>query len=299
MRVSIIIPVLDDFRRLRLCLDALAGQTWPREGLEVVVVDNGSREDVVPAVAEFPFVRVLREARPGSYVARNTGIRAAKGEVFAFTDSDCVPQPNWIEAGVRALRESGPNSVIGGRVNLFVENSDSPTLAEEFDLATGFSQQIYVEKKRYAVTANLFTTPEVFEAIGLFNAELRSGGDKQWGLRAHAAGMTLRYSDHAVVRHPARRSLRELMRKRARVVAGHYGIARERHPGWVAFPQVFVQSCLPPVRQALTFGRGIHPSPGAPSSWQSTLRVVGVSTTLRAYSALELVRLQLGKPAER
>lgn len=294
MRISVIIPVLDDFERLRLCLDALGRQSWPSERLEVLVIDNGSRRDVRPAVAEFPFVRVLHEAQPGSYAARNTGIRAAEGDVFAFTDADCLPEPDWIERGVRALTEQGRSAVVGGRVDLFVENAGAPTLAEEFDLATGFSQQRYVEEKHYAVTANLFTTPDVFEAVGLFNAALRSGGDKQWGIRAHRAGVPLSYAERAVVRHPARRSLRELMKKRARVVAGHYGIAREHHPGWFAFPTVFVKACVPPVKQAF----GARPD-GTKPSLQSALRVVGVSTTLRAYSAVELIRLQLGKPAER
>src|SRR4051794_296822 len=88
--VSIIIPVYNDGERLRTCLTALSKQTYPAERFEVLVIDNGSKVSPGPIVADFPFAKLSIETRPGSYCARNNGLALAKGEMFAFTDADCV-----------------------------------------------------------------------------------------------------------------------------------------------------------------------------------------------------------------
>lgn len=298
-RVSIVIPVLNDFERLGRCLRALAEQTWDRSALEVIVVDNGSDGDVTAVLEPFPFVRLVREPRPGSYVARNAGLEHVTGSVIAFTDSDCIPEPTWVERGVSALERHGPNAILGGRVVLFAKDPERPTLAEEFELAVGFSQRLYVEQKHYAVTANLFTTPQVLGRVGEFDATLKSGGDKEWGMRAHAKGIPLYYDEHTVVRHPARRSMNELFRKRARIVGGHLALARERYPNWLAFSVLLGRSFLPPVRRIVRSGIRSEKVPARQRGVKKALTVAVVGASLQAFSAVELVRLQLGKPPAR
>ncbi len=291
--VSVIIPVLDDAERLRTCLEALAQQTWPHARFEVLVIDNGSRQPPEAIVAGYPFARLLREGRPGSYAARNTGLDAVTGNVVAFTDSDCVPEPNWLEEGVRAVEKHGPFVVVGGRVVLFTPHRGRPSWAEEFELAVGFSQQTYVQERHYSVTANLFTTPHTLRRVGPFNAQLKSSGDKEWGQRAHAAGVELVYEENAVVRHPARSSLALLLKKRARLVGGHLTMARERYPHWVAFGLCLGRACLPPLGRVRRASRGGHG--GRPlSAWARTGRVLAIGTSLQVYSVCELIRLQLG-----
>lgn len=298
-RVTVIIPVLNDFRRLRICLDALAAQTWDRDRLEVMVVDNGSDADVTEVTRSFEFVEVHREATPGSYAARNAGLEHATGNIIAFTDSDCVPEPNWIEQGVAAVQRHGPQVVVGGQVVLFAENPQRPTLAEEFELSIGFSQRMYIHEKHYSVTANLFTTPHVLAKVGPFDATLKSGGDKEWGTRAHGMGVKLHYEENAIVRHPARASMRELFHKRARIVGGHLAIARAHYPEWAAFLLILGRSCLPPVQRVIrSQSQGAAPSRRR-RRLDRALKVGLVGASLQAYSALELVRLQLGKPPVR
>lgn len=298
-RVSVIIPVLDDFERLGRCLEALSVQTWARDQLEVIVVDNGSVGDVTRVTGRFDFVNVEREATPGSYAARNKGLERVTGNVIAFTDSDCLPEPNWLEQGVLAIQRHGPNVVVGGQVVLFAKDADHPSLAEEFELAVGFSQQLYVEQKNYAVTANLFTTPHVFARVGTFDATLKSGGDKEWGMRAHAKGISLFYDENTIVRHPARYSMQELLHKRARVMGGHLSLMRERYPRWLAFSLLFGRSFLPPVRRIARASTGSRKLPARQRGLKKAVTVALVGASLQAYSALELVRLELGKPPTR
>src|SRR5437764_502790 len=92
---SIIIPTRDRFPQLVACLEALAGQDFPREKFEVIVVNDGSASPVPRSVTLFKnrlSLTVLAHARSrGPSVARNHGGTAGRGEFLAFTDDDCTP----------------------------------------------------------------------------------------------------------------------------------------------------------------------------------------------------------------
>ena len=101
--VSVIIPVLDNVAGLCQTLSALDNQTYPQHLYEVIVVDNGSQENIAEAIAQFKQVKITYEPHPGSYIARNQGISLAQGTILAFTDSDCIPNPDWLANGVAQL----------------------------------------------------------------------------------------------------------------------------------------------------------------------------------------------------
>ena len=77
---------------------------YPADRFDVVVVDNASTEDVAAAVPADERFTLLVEPRRGSYAARNTGLGVARGEVLAFTDADCRPDPDWLTEAVAELR---------------------------------------------------------------------------------------------------------------------------------------------------------------------------------------------------
>jgi hypothetical protein len=96
----------------------------------------------------------------------------------------------------------------------------APTaVLEQLDAARFFRQQRYVLES-FAATANLFVRRAVFDAVGHFDERLLSGGDQEFGARAHAAGVPIDYAPAAVVHHAARRSLSELLAKAHRVGVG-------------------------------------------------------------------------------
>lgn len=219
--VSVVVPVRDD-DRLRSCLDALAAQTLPAAAVEVVVVDNGSAAPVtVPAG-----VRLLTEPRRGSYAARNRGLAACRAPVVAFTDADCLPAPEWLECGLAALA-SGPD-VVTGPVEVFPAVPGRPGGFELYDALTAFPQEHFVARFGFGVTANLLVRRPVFDAVGPFDPTLRSGGDAEWGERATAAGHPPAYRPEVLVRHPARRSLAELVEKTRRTTRGVEQIAARK-----------------------------------------------------------------------
>lgn len=208
-RCSVIIPVRDD-PRLARAVDSVLAQRPGSPPYEVVVVDNGSREPVTNTWG--PPVHVVSEATSGSYAARNAGVGVAAADVLAFMDSDCIADPTWLQSGIQA---AGPDDrIVLGPVEVFA--GPNPSLAERFDLQYAFPQAAYFHEG-WGVTANMFVPRSVFEGVGLFDHSLRSGGDREFCLRAGLAGVPVEWCDGAVVHHPARATIRELIRKRMRV----------------------------------------------------------------------------------
>lgn len=219
--VSVIVPVFNDQEGIDKCLCSLLRQSYPRERYEIIVVDNGSDPPVRLPKSSGTHVSLLREGRPGSYVARNCGIRAAKGEILAFTDADVVVASDWLERAVDHLRRKDGISVIGGRIEMFFAHPGSPTPAELYEHAVPpFQQQYFVECLGFSTTANLIVKRSALEVVGYFDEDVFSGGDVRWGLKAQAAGYAIVYCDDVVVFHPARRSSKEVIRKCRRVIAG-------------------------------------------------------------------------------
>lgn len=211
-KVSVVIPVRDDIDRLRLCLQALADQTIAASAREVIVVDNGSkksvREELVPAAG----VRILEQPEGGSYAARNTGAAVARGEILAFTDSDCIPATDWLERGLLALAQS-PRALIVGRIDVFANDERSPSSVELFEQMFGFPQQRYVTQFGFGATANVMISREQFQRAGGFMEKALSGGDLEFGARISSWGWKVIYHDEVVVRHPARRDWASLRAK--------------------------------------------------------------------------------------
>lgn len=220
--VSVIIPVYNDAKRLEICLNALAKQTYSQELYEVVVVDNNSEENIASIAAKFSCVTLKTEIRKGSYAARNKGLATAKGEVIAFTDSDCIPAEDWIAKGVEQLRQNPECKYIAGKIELFYAKPNKPTVIEIYDSLNFLRQERYVRELNFGATANLFTYREVFDRVGLFNADLKSSGDREWGQRVYQFGYAQLYAEDVCVAHPARNKLKELQTKVARITQGLY-----------------------------------------------------------------------------
>ncbi|WP_019507447.1 glycosyltransferase family 2 protein [Pleurocapsa sp. PCC 7319] len=228
--VSVIIPVFNDAERLKICLAALEAQTYTQDYYEVIVVDNGSDESLEGLIQNFSQAKFAYCNNLSSYAARNHGITLAKGEILAFTDADCIPKEDWLETGVKKLLSTANCGLVAGKIEIFFKNRDRPTAVELYDSVTFFNQPQYIKEHKYGATANIFTYKSVFERVGLFNSQLKSGGDKEWGQRVFAQGYDSVYADEACVAHPARYTLGQMYRKISRVRGVGYEQARATQP---------------------------------------------------------------------
>lgn len=249
---SVIIPVRDDPAGLDRCLAAVLRQDCGRDRFEVIVVDDGSALPLVPMVG----VRYLRQAPAGSYAARNLGIAAARGDVLAFTDADCMPEPDWLSAALSGLN-GRVDLYLAGEVRFVPRTPGAPNVFELYDSLTFLQQRYLVEQRRFGATANLIVPAALMARVGPFRADLQSGGDGEWGARASRLGVAGRFHREATVCHPARATFAQLRRKWRRVLTGFADlhVASRGRPDYRAPSEVFpAQSwermrALPPARR--------------------------------------------------
>ena len=225
-KISVVLPVYNQGAELRECLRGLTAQTLPSEQYEILVVDNGSTEPIEGIVREFPGCLYICEREVGSYAARNAGIARARGEIVAFIDADCFPEPDWLEKGHRYFFGPQDFAYVGGRVSMESRPGRQPNFVEQYDTLFSLNQERHMSINGYAVTANLFVRRDVLERAGRFNSDLKSGGDKLLGHRIKALRCNTCYAEEVVVRHPATSSVRVLVRRHVRYLGGDLDLAK-------------------------------------------------------------------------
>jgi glycosyltransferase involved in cell wall biosynthesis len=95
--VSIIIPTFNGATRIGNCLDALLKQK-AGDNAEIIVVNDGSTDNTAEVVESYSGVRLISQANAGPAAARNRGAAEAGGTIILFTDDDCEPMPDWLDA---------------------------------------------------------------------------------------------------------------------------------------------------------------------------------------------------------
>ena len=215
--ITVVIPHLNQPEALSRCLASLQRQNFPDEAFEVIVVDNGSNSIPETVVTEFPGVRLLEETVPGPGPARNRGVEAARGKILAFTDADCIVDKNWLRAISEefikfARSDVDKRSILGGKVEIVIENPANPTAIEAYEMVFSYRQQMYIERKGFSVTCNLAVEVDAFHRIGPFGG-ISIAEDNDWCERATSLGHQISYVPEMIVRHPAREDINALFVK--------------------------------------------------------------------------------------
>jgi len=284
--VTVIIPTFRDNDRLLLCLSALRSQTYPADRIHIVVADNTPDFELDRIRGSLAPAELVHEPRSGSYAARNRALSLADTGILAFTDSDCIPAPDWIENGVAELQKYGGRALIAGRIDVFPADTARPTAVEVFELSLAFPQENFVKGDHFGATANVFVSRQVIDAVGPFNAELKSGGDYEFGNRVHRGGFPVVYSDRTVIRHPARMSMAEILKKNRRVEKGVFDLERMGFTPKGTFRRGSIQALRPPL------GVGWHILRRSPyGAWPARVRAVGVMLLWHYHRAACRLRL--------
>ncbi|MGQ9684104.1 MAG: glycosyltransferase [Anaerolineae bacterium] len=230
--VSVIVPTYNRPQALRECLEALAAQTYPKQRLQVVVVDDGSPQAPTGAVAAVQArleVTLLCQDRKGPAEARNRGAEVAKGEYIAFTDDDCRPAPGWLQRLVEHLRMWAGCVVGGHTVNALTSNP----YATASQMLIDYLYEYYngnPGRARFLTSNNLAMPAATFRALGGFSrAYVRAAAeDRDFCDHCLHAGIRMVYVPEAVVYHAHRMGLRDFWRQHF-----HYGrgaaIYRQTH----------------------------------------------------------------------
>ncbi len=232
--VSVVIPVRNRPRAIDNCLAAIDQLDYPRDRLEIIVVDDASTDETPSTVerwaARLPLRLIRMSSRSGPSACRNRGAAEARGEVLAFTDSDCLPEPTWLLDLVPEL--SIPRVVAaGGAVLPAAEESWLQRYeAVRSPLYHGRARAVVQPRSPvpYLATANLIIRRCCFLAAGGF-AEIHPGEDVDLIWRLCARGARVHYRPDGIIRHDHRDRLWPFMRRRA-AYAGSEAVLLQRHP---------------------------------------------------------------------
>jgi GT2 family glycosyltransferase len=214
---SIVIPTYNRPKQLKNCLGAIAQINYPHDRFEVIVVDDGSETALDEVVAPFQAhlnLTLIRQANAGPATARNQGAMRAQGTYLVFTDDDCTPLPNWLQALEAQFVDASECLVGGHTLNALPENLFSTTSQMLIDY-------LYVyynadPKQAYFFASNNFALPaDVFQQIGNFDTSfpLAAGEDREFCDRILHRGYRLRYAPDAQIYHAHHLTLHSFWRQ--------------------------------------------------------------------------------------
>jgi glycosyltransferase involved in cell wall biosynthesis len=245
---TVVVPVCNSPDGIRVTLNALVRQAYPKQAYEVIVVDNRSSDETPHVVEEYVtayegLVRLYyQDEIQSSYAARNTGIEHARGQIIAFVDADMWMDEDWLAAVVKYMVNTQAQYMGCG----VVIKSEKDTLASLYDKVTGFPIEEYIRRHHFATTACLTVTRDLVNRIGVFRPLLVSGGDNEFGNRAHSCGVELHYASHIVLYHPARASLMSLVKKAFRIGRGRGQLGSQLHVPYSKRAYEVFRMILPP-----------------------------------------------------
>jgi succinoglycan biosynthesis protein ExoA len=258
--VSVIVPCYNEESTIALLLDALWGQSYPRQQMEVVVADALSTDGTRRAIADWQavhpglVVRVIDNPKRHIPAAVNLAVRAAQGQIIVRLDGHSQPRPDYVERCVAAL-QGGLGDNVGGVWEIRPQEDawQARSIAAAAAHKLGVGDALYRTAERSGAGRAVDTVPfgsfykAFFERIGAFDETLLSNEDYEFNVRVRQAGGTVWLDPQICSVYFARRNLRELARQ-----YGRYGYWKarmlRRYPRTIrwrqALPPLFVLSLL-------------------------------------------------------
>ena len=191
---SVVVPTANRSAILAGCLDSLLRQTYPGALYEVVVVDDGSRDETPQAVQALaadrsdPVIRYVPRPSGGAGAARNAGLELARGELICFLDDDALAPPGWLAALVDGARRHPGAGLLGGPVRPKYEQRPPRTCAAH-ELAGATLDNGPADADVDEVWGcNMVLRPSAVRMAGLFDEHLLVAEDWDWGRRLLASG---------------------------------------------------------------------------------------------------------------
>ena len=211
--VSIIVPVFNGENAIEECIQSLLDQDYPRDKYEIIIVDNNSKDGTGEIIKRYPVLYLLEDEIQSSYAARNKGIGYAQGEIFAFTDSDCVASKNWLKEAMLLFKEDLVGCVTGEVYAYKPLTAVEKHLERSKELSN--KDKMFNGKMDCVPTCNAIYRRSIFEKIGFFDATMKSGGDVDLAWRMHQkTNYQIEFCPGAVVYHKHRADLRSLWRQK-------------------------------------------------------------------------------------
>ena len=215
--LSVIVPVLNMGKTIRATLDSLMKLDYPRENLEIIIVDGMSKDNTRKIVREYPVLLVDQEG-DGLNGARNTGIKYSNGEILAYTDGDCVVPRNWAKKIVENFTDPFIGFV-GGTMEGYDRTSILSNYMDEslFQSKPGFRIRIEttdLKLMQFPAGANMAFRRKALARVKFFDEHITYGFDDLQPVEAMGfKGFRIVLDPEVNILHQHRNTLRELLKQ--------------------------------------------------------------------------------------
>jgi glycosyltransferase involved in cell wall biosynthesis len=209
---SIIVPTFNGATRIGRCLDALLNQASGKN-VELIVVNDGSTDNTVGVVEGYSRVRLITQANAGPAAARNHGALEAQGAIILFTDDDCVPTPEWLDAMLEPFRDPeviGTKGVYRTHQTNVVARFVQIEYEDRYRLMAGLPSIDFIDTYSAAFRRDRFL------AMGGYDLSfpVACAEDIELSYRMSACGWKMKFAPAAVVYHTHPDTLSRYLRKK-------------------------------------------------------------------------------------
>jgi GT2 family glycosyltransferase len=196
--VSIIIPTFNGAARIGNCLDALLKQAG--QDAEILVVNDGSTDNTAEVVGSYSGVLLISQANAGPAAARNRGAVEARGTIILFTDDDCVPTPDWLEAMLEPFADPevvGVKGVYGTRQTSLAARFVQIEYEDKYRVMAGFAYIDFIDTYSAAFRRERFLEMTGYDT----SFPVACAEDIELSYRMSARGWKMKFAPGAIVYH--------------------------------------------------------------------------------------------------
>jgi glycosyltransferase involved in cell wall biosynthesis len=199
--VSVVVPTRDRAGYLDVTLASLADQDFA-EPYEVIVVDDGSRDETPQVVARRGVRSLVHDPPRGPNAARNEGARVAESDLIALVDDDVFAPPSWLRELVEGARRHADAHAFGGPIRARLEGPAPRSCGRELPPITTLDLGSDDVETELVWSANMLLRRAALELAGGFDESLPTGGDEEeWLRRLAANGGKVVYLARAAIDH--------------------------------------------------------------------------------------------------
>jgi O-antigen biosynthesis protein len=209
-RVSVVVCAYNAANTLRACLMSLSKLDYP--DYEVILVDDGSKDNSRAIAAEFPRVKYVHQSNHGLSHARNTGARIADGEIIAYTDADCEADEDWLRCLMQAMQDQGVAGIGGPNITPHSDGWSAHCVAA----SPGNPSHVMFDDRHpeHIPGCNMAFRRDSLMGLGGFDHQYRAAGDDVdlcWRLLDQ--GEVIGYAPGAFVWHHRRENVRAYLKQ--------------------------------------------------------------------------------------
>ena len=234
-KISIIIPVLKP-DLLKSCLTFIDKTNTSADQYEVIIINNDPKNTKIKRICKDYKINYFSLDQPGSYRARNLGVKKAQAEILGFIDVDCEMDKEWINQVLINLKSA--DALIGKTLG---ENKNKIARLEQKlydEIYNDFTSQ---DKITRIDTRNFAIKKDVFQKLNGFNEKLVFGGDMEFGARTADFNYKILFNEKMLVKHHNPTKLRSIITKRITQNFDNYNITKFHPTDFIAkyFPHIY------------------------------------------------------------